>query len=156
MLSPLELKRVVLETLEIHASQKWEPSAATTTSEDYVFGLDAVEVLQREDTLDFRITLGFRLRAVKDAVCRFEKVRVRLVGYFSLPTGTDESLVNTLVPLNCLAIMFGIARGIVGQATGFVPGGPLLLPPVNFVDEMQKQERRRSRAAARAAAMRDT
>lgn len=144
MLSPLELKRAMLEALEIRPSRTHDSSAERT--EDYRVQL-TTEILEKPDSLDYRVTVDFRLSPRKDAVCRFERVEVRLVGFFSLPPDTDERLVRTLIPLSCFSILYGIARGVVAQATGMVARGPLLLPPVNFVEYWEKQKRKQARQA---------
>lgn len=146
MHSLLNLKHVCLEALEIRAAETVPPRGQAT--EDYSLRLEPL-VEQKEGALDYRVFLGCRLRRKKDAICRYERVEFRLTGYFSLPLNTEESLVNQLIPLNCLAILYGIGRGIVAQATGLVPGGPLLIPPVNLVEEMAKQERRQARLEAK-------
>ena len=69
---------------------------------------------------------------------RFAEVTVSLFGKFDLSPDVPEELRKQLVPYNCLAILHGIARGLVMSATGTFAGGPFLLPVFNYramVDE---------------------
>lgn len=144
MLSPLELKNTRLERLDIRVNTDW--SFAKDRQENYKVDLDT-DVQPGESPNSFFVAVGFKLSAEKDCVCRFQRIEIRLSALFTLPPDTDEKLVKTLVPLNCYAILYGIARGIVGQSTGFVEGGPLVLPAVNFQAATQKRKRARSAKA---------
>lgn len=144
MLSPLELKRTFLEALEIRPGPVRDPSVQIT--EDYKVQL-TTEVMQKPDSRDYRVTVDFRLSPKKDAVCRFDRLEIRLAGYFSLPADTEEELVTRLIPLNCFVILYGIARGIVAQATGMVAKGSFMLPAVNFIEYYGKQKRKEARQA---------
>ena len=144
MLSPLELKRTFLEVLEIRPNPARDPSVEIT--EDYKVQL-TTEVLEKPDSHDYRVSIDFRLSPQKDAVCRFDRLEVKLAGFFSLPKDTEEELIGRLIPLNCLVILYGIARGIVAQATGMVARGPFMLPPVNFIEYWEKQKRKENRKA---------
>lgn len=89
---------------------------------------------------DFRVSLGVVFTPKEGEACRFDVIRVELVGLFHLPDDFDEEMVQRLVPLNCLAILYGIARGVVAQSTGMMPGGAFMLPPVNFVEAVKQKK----------------
>ena len=67
---------------------------------------------------------------------------------FELPADTSDETISQLVPMNCLAILHGFARGVVAQVTGLNDGGPFLLPTVNFVEALQKKSRKKKAAVS--------
>ena len=133
MFSPLEPKKIWIEEIHVRLADEFEKSS----SEDYRVEVN-MEVKRKPDAVAFRIALGMTLDRAPDCECRYERIAVRTVGVFDLPEDTPEDLVNKLVPLNCLAILHGFARGVVAQITGLNPGGPFLLPAVNFVETLEK------------------
>lgn len=145
MLSPLELRQVRLEKLEIRVSSTWGLKPLADEMCRYNCYVEPA-VRKRRGHWDFRVSLDVAFMPLEGETCRFDLIGVRLVGLFHLPDDTEESLVKTLVPLNCLAILYGIARGAVAQATGMVPGGPMILPPVNFVEVLKQRKRRKPKA----------
>lgn len=63
---------------------------------------------------------------------RFKHVGVTVWGIFSCSPDVDADRRNQLMQYNTVAILHGIARGIIASATGSCPGGPFLLPVVNY------------------------
>ncbi len=63
---------------------------------------------------------------------QFECVSIVIDGFFSFDKGTGEDTIKKYVPVLCLVNLYGIARGIVSQATGVCEGGPFLLPLVDM------------------------
>lgn len=145
MLAQLELRQAHLKAVEVRVSSAWDTTPAPEDLCRYDHQLE-IEVRKRRGHWDFRVGLDVTFAPRKGETCRFDLLHVGLVGLFHLPDDVDESLVSTLVPLNCLAILYGIARGVVAQATGMVPGGPFMLPPVNFVEFMKKRRSRKRTA----------
>lgn len=56
-----------------------------------------------------------------------------IVGYFTFLPGTSDDVMIRMVHLNGSSMLYGIARGFVGQATGAARHGQFLLPAVNFI-----------------------
>jgi preprotein translocase subunit SecB len=67
------------------------------------------------------------------------KVAVSLSGKFSVDSGASPEMRQKLVPFNCVAILHGVARGIVAAASGTCPCGPIILPAVNYVAIINKK-----------------
>ena len=95
---------------------------------------------KNEDALTFKVHLIFHMAPADEAVCRYDKINFEVVGIFDLPDDTDMSVVQQLVPANCLAMLHGFARGVIAQITGLNPGGPIMLPSVNFVEVLDKEQ----------------
>jgi preprotein translocase subunit SecB len=136
--SPLEMRDCVVQILDIRHNSEYD--IHSEAKDCYAIKVN-VDVRQKPQENDYRIRMGIVLRPEKDAVCRFQRISVELEGLFFLPLDTDENLVKQLVPLNCFAILYGIARGVVGQASGMMAGGPYMLPPYNFVELMKRKSR---------------
>jgi preprotein translocase subunit SecB len=49
-----------------------------------------------------------------------------------------------MIGLNGLSILYGVARGVVAQATANCPHGKFILPSVNFI-ELMKSKAKESR-----------
>ena len=69
----------------------------------------------------------------------FDEVSVVVSGQFSFTEEATEEQKARMFPLNAVSVLFGIARGIVAQATGMCPRGTFLLPPVNVVEAAKRK-----------------
>ena len=67
------------------------------------------------------------------------KYRCELFGTFSIDPVIGEEKINKLLPLNPVAILYGIARGFLGPIISRGPVGDYFLPTVNFY-EVQKRK----------------
>ena len=101
-----------------------------------------VSTRKKRDAMSFKVGLALTLKSVQGSPCRYKKLHIHLVGVFDLPEDTQEELVRQLMPLNCLAILHGFGRGVLAQVTGLNPGGPVILPAVNFVEVLKSQQER--------------
>jgi hypothetical protein len=65
-------------------------------------------------------------------ITRFSHIGITLYGIFSLDPKASDEIKDQLTQYNSVAILHGIARGVVVSATGSCPGGPFLLPVLNY------------------------
>lgn len=100
---------------------------------------------KKKDALSYRVSLDLTLNPMEGCACRYERIEVRASGLFDLPADAPLDLVQKIVPLNCWAILHGFLRGIVAQLTGLNPGGPVILPAVNFVQVAKDHKKAASR-----------
>ena len=147
MLSPLELRQANLLCLDVQVSPSWDLKPVVDDPQKYEHTVD-VDVRKRRNHWDFRVSLDVTFTPKPDETCRMGRIHIAVVGLFHLPDETDEALVEKLVPLNCYAILYGIARGVVAQATGMVPGGPFMIPAVNFVETLKQKKKRKPKEPA--------
>ncbi len=129
VLSPLQLECCTLHRLLIEAdpSVHSEPEGG----QNYKVGL-AVDGAADEKGRRHKVTLSFRLERPEDRPDQpLKRVEVDLEGLFALPDDAPQEMVDALVPGNCVAMLYGVMRGIVAQATGVTGPGPLWLPSVN-------------------------
>lgn len=75
-----------------------------------------------------------------------------IVGYFFFVDGTSDETKARMLNLNGASILYGIARGFVGQATGASRHGQFVLPAVNFVELLRQREEATPHEAPTAAA----
>jgi len=80
----------------------------------------------------FWVRMELKLNWPNNKRSRFQKIDIGLDGFFSFPDDCTEEQVNQYVPLLCLTCLYGIARGIISQATGLCPGGAFTLPLVDM------------------------
>ncbi len=152
MLAQLEPKRIWLESIDLRLS-------ATPPGSEESYGISvSTSLRKKKDELSFLIKLGVKMSPASGCKCRYDSIEIGTAGVFEMPADTSEEVVKQFVPLNCLAILHGFARGILAQLTGLNPGGPLLLPAVDFVEvrksasqEEPKAPKRRRVASAKPA-----
>ena len=61
-------------------------------------------------------------------------VFLKISGFFGFAKGTDEETMQKMISLNAPVMLYGVARGVVAQATANGPYGKFVLPAVNFVE----------------------
>ena len=131
MLSPMQLEKtwlqeMAVETIDIDEVQPDE-------SPSYQFHELDFDILKNTDEPAFRVKLILEIRGVTDGTySAFKRVRIVLWGQFLFAPDASQELMDTLVPLNQLSILYGVARGIVAVCTGTSPAGSFTLPTVNF------------------------
>lgn len=103
------------------------------------YGLDKVEFdfLSREDdpTLT-RFLLDVEARPTKGN-CAYRRVKVKVDGIFKLDDEASDQ-VKDILPMAPLSILYGMARGIVANASSLGPR-PYLLPSVNFFEVVKQK-----------------
>ena len=135
MLSPLKLYDLALEHLTI--SRGKPPTRGTKLPEEIGYSIKAdygLKKLRRTGGRPrYSVSLEFQLEAQEED--QFAPVKVVLAGVtgtFSFAADTQRELLEQLVPANCLAILYGILRGIVIQATSGCSGGCFILPSLSI------------------------
>lgn len=138
MLSPLSPSIIWLDEIDIRYS-----NLTGANDDKYDIEVDT-GVSKRKDELSFRVSLEIRMFPANKSHTRYELIKAKVTGIFDFPPDTDVELVKKLVPLNCFAILHGYLRGILAQITGLNPGGPVMLPAVNFFAVMEQQRAKKT------------
>lgn len=129
---PLDIQRYHVEELVFRALPEYDASRKTSSAIDVDFTVQQDEVLTR----DYRITM--RIQLATSGYTAEENapytVDMKILGYFTFADGTNDEVSRKMIYINGPAILFGIARGIAGQATGASKHGQFVLPTVNFVE----------------------
>ena len=69
---------------------------------------------------------------------------ISLTGLFKFLEETDEDTIAKMIHLNGLSILYGIARGIVSQATSTCTYGKYILPTINFIEVIKRQSTKKA------------
>ncbi|HUP61399.1 MAG TPA: protein-export chaperone SecB [Thermoanaerobaculia bacterium] len=85
-----------------------------------------------EDSLRFQIAMSINIEHAEDRNEPYS-LELELYGFFRFKPDTSKDIVNKMLFSNAAPILYGIARGYVGQATATAMHGPLMLPSYNFV-----------------------
>lgn len=129
---PLDIQRYHVEELIFRALREYDPSRKTSSVIDVNFDVQQDEEIAQ----DYR--LGMRIRLAANGYTAEENapyaVDLTIVGYFTLAEGIADDVRHRMIFLNAPSILFGIARGLAGQATGASKHGQFVLPTVNFVE----------------------
>lgn len=137
-LAKLQLVNHRLISFHIEVNEK---SIEKSEQESYNFDFD-FDIYQAEKNMLFKIPLEIILKASDGCdFCRLNSLLVKLEGIFSLPEGMEPSEIKRYVPFNCLAMLYGVARSIVSNITANNPGGPFVLPMMNFSIHCKEESR---------------
>lgn len=83
----------------------------------------------------FMITMMIELNKSKKAFANNAYyVYLKINGFFAFTKEADEVTMQKMISLNGLVMLYGIARGVVAQATANGAHGKFVLPAVNFVE----------------------
>ncbi|MCD4786581.1 MAG: protein-export chaperone SecB [Candidatus Eremiobacteraeota bacterium] len=135
MLSYLQLKDFRLYHILIDANRDF------ISGRECIYEIDAdFNVQKAENKLLFKVPFYFSLKTKKNRkYSNIKKIEVGIEGIFELSSDTPEDIAKRLVPYNCLAILYGIARGMIADTTGSMPGGKFILPAINLVELINRQ-----------------
>lgn len=138
--SPLQLERYRLEKLVVDFSDKWLQAEDSEPDDPRAYEVRTdFNIYEPEDEM-FLVRLSVESRPESDSPTRrFNEVSVVVWGMFSLTPGTDEETRQQVIPYNCVAILHGLARGVITSATGACLGGPFLLPTVNYLEVIKQK-----------------
>jgi preprotein translocase subunit SecB len=100
---------------------------------------NSVGIKRKGKEPQFMIRMRLELNRKKEDFERAQYyVYLDISGFFGFAEGTEEETIRKMIGLNGPAILYGIACGVVAQATANCRYGKLVLPVVNFVEAMSK------------------
>jgi preprotein translocase subunit SecB len=129
---PLDIQRYHVEELVFRALREYDPSQKTASAIDVDFDVQQDEASTRDYRISMRIQLAANGYTAEENAPY--TVDMTIIGYFTFAEGTTEDVSQKMIYINGPAILFGIARGITGQATGASRHGQFVLPTVNFIE----------------------
>jgi preprotein translocase subunit SecB len=95
----------------------------------------------RKDEADPRFLVKFRVELGEGDAQLPYHIRLLLFASFDASNDANQTLIDQLVATNAAPILYGIARGIVGQTTAQAVHGRFVLPTVNFIELMNEKVR---------------
>ncbi len=134
-LAKLQLDRYRLSSLKVKFNEAWLTREREPHEEQYDVqpDFDVFNAADQRPMLRLTVTCS---GAVQEgpAACRFIEIEATVWGVFSLAHDVNEEERWSLILFNGLAMLHGIARGVLISATGGCVGGPFILPAVNYAD----------------------
>ena len=138
----LQLERFRLQSLHIEYNRDWlaRETVGPDQMEDYAIEPE-FRIFQRSEDDDGQcgadqvmVALSLHGAPVDEShATRFEQIHIEVWGLFSLSEDTPPEQIDQLRLWNAVAILHGIARGQIMQATGTCADGPFVLPSLNYV-----------------------
>ena len=138
MLSLLRLNAIRLDHLILRSRSD---APAPGGEQTYSFVLTHRNVEPGDPEVEHALQLRIRLRpdAPGDSPPAIQDMDVSLTGYFSFAERASEENRAKIYPLTAVAMLFGVARGIVAQATALFPTGTFMLPPLDVTSAAKKK-----------------
>jgi preprotein translocase subunit SecB len=131
MQAQLNIDDYVVEELTIRGNPAYQKTAKEREAQiDITFS-----VKRKGKNPLYLITMAIELNKSKKAFTdNAYYVYLKINGFFSFPKGVSEETMQKMIGLNGVVMLFGIARGMVAQATANGAHGKFVLPAVNFVE----------------------
>jgi len=128
------LEEIAVEAIGIDDVQRDQPQSYQLHELDF-------DILKNAEHPAFRVKLTVEIRGANDgAYSAFRRVRIVLWGEFLFPLDATQEVIDSLIPLNPLSILYGVARGIVAASTGTSPAGNFTLPVVDFIQVLEAKQ----------------
>jgi preprotein translocase subunit SecB len=140
--TPLDIESYYVRELHLKTNLDFDDDKPATGELD----VDYDVLLHPDDPLRFQVGLSVAVGFDEQRTNEPYSLLVVIHGFFRFMEGTDDETKSRMMFSNAVPIMYGIARGCVGQATGTGFYGPLMLPPFNFVKLAQDKAQRESDA----------
>jgi preprotein translocase subunit SecB len=141
MISSLQLNNYFIEELSVRGNPAYEPMGADRNAGQISCTVDMAKGIGDDDgNYRIGITVMVRPASSRPALDPYE-INLRVVGFFNFlpaPDMTPEDK-DRMATLNGSSILYGLARGLVAQATGVGEFGKYLLPGVNFIELLRNK-----------------
>ena len=136
----LDIYAYYVRAFTLRALDEYDPDRESSGVMDIDYNIGR----QQENPKDYRIVMQIDL--AKDGYTSAENspysIATIIVGHFVFAEDAPEDEMQRMIHLNGLSILFGIARGFVGQATGASLHGQFVLPTVDFVQLVNERAER--------------
>lgn len=147
--TPLDIENYFVRALHFVANENYAEDGDTPSGE---IAVDYIVFTHPEDSLRFQVAMSIDIATSEATKNEPYSLHLDLYGFFRFKLDTEEEIVQKMLFSNAVPMLFGIARGCVGQATATAFNGPLMLPPYNFVElakrKAEADKERRELAAA--------
>lgn len=143
MQAQLNLNDYYINELSFVANRDHIPSEALCGTIDLDFDIKR----NSDNPLDFMIYLRVDVNPREED---FEKCDYRihlcLSGFFSFEKGTAEDTISNMIATNGLSMLYGVARGMVANATAMSWHGKFVLPSLNLIEIIKRKSEVESKA----------
>lgn len=137
MQSLLNIDEYFVEELRVRANPEYKKAAKDETGE-----INATVSLKRKGNEPaFMISMRIEINKSKKTFSSSPYyILLDITGFFTFQEGTDEETIKKMIGLNGPVLLYGIARGLVGQATANFRNGKFILPTLNLVEVLKNQQ----------------
>jgi preprotein translocase subunit SecB len=142
MLPLINVNNFLLHSVSLSPNDNFRPADAVKCQVETGFRADRDPTHDRR--FGIRLSLRYHADRMTDANLPYH-LRIMLEGYFECPFAFEGQVPKTVI-LNSLMILYGIARGIVGQTTASAVNGRFVLPSLAFDDLVNRAESSPNRA----------
>jgi preprotein translocase subunit SecB len=136
--SPLQLEIDSYYVREIHLATNTEYDPEQASTGELVVDFEVAP--HPEEPYRFQVAMSVGV-SLDEERTNNEPYSLHLVlnGYFSFKPDTTAETMHKMMFSNAVPIVYGIARGCVGQVTASAFNGPLMLPAYNFVAHAERK-----------------
>lgn len=119
---------------------KANPKPPNVREKQSVIGVDFDIKSKHGDPLSYAIFMTLSVNGKDEELENAEyRIALRIAGYFHFEKETPKEMIGKLIAPNGLAMLYGVARGVVAQATANGRHGKFVLPSLNFIEIIQKK-----------------
>ena len=127
----LDINDYIVEELTIRGNDAFQKAAKVQEGQIDI----SFNVKRKGKEPLFMISMAIELNKSKQVFAsNAYYVYLKINGFFSFPKDTPEETMQKMIGLNGTVMLFGVARGVVAQATANGAHGKFVLPAVNFVE----------------------
>lgn len=130
---PLSIDNYFVDELYVRALQNDKPAAPQCGDVGISF-----DIMKNQEAPMYWIMMTIVMGADEKSKLPYH-IKLVLSGFYHFPDDLDQETTGKYLSSNALVILYGIARGIIGQATATSRYGKCVLPAVNFVEIVQKK-----------------
>ena len=138
MLSLLRLNAVRLDRLVLR-SRSDAPAAGAEQTYSFILSHRDVSVGTSGAEHAMQLRVWLRPDMPSESPPAIDEMDVLLTGYFTFAERASKENRARIYPLTAVAMLFGVARGIVAQTTGLFPTGTFMLPPLDVTGAAKKK-----------------
>lgn len=136
MQAQLNLNDYYLDELSFVVNREHVPSATLCGTIDLDFDISR----NSDNPLDFMISLMVDINPREEDFQKCDyRIHLKLTGFFSFADGTKEETISSMIAPNGLSMLYGVARGVVADATAISWHGKFVLPSMNLVEIIKQK-----------------
>ena len=150
MISLMRLDRFWLEEMILETALE-----DNSETDEYTYDIKEIDFDVKKNRQSSALRVRLLVEIIADENPRIygvKRLRVALWGQFSFAENAEEDFIQQVTPENQLAILYGLARGLVANLTGATAAGTFLLPSVDFHAITAEKVRRMQQKASLAPA----
>jgi preprotein translocase subunit SecB len=139
----LQLDNYWVEHIEVKATTE---AVERLSSHDAVLPRVSCDVFQSLEDAAYKVDLRLLVSPRLAARGLPYELRLHLCGVFSFEPDTPQEKQEYIIHMSGPAMLYGIARGIIAQATALGPHGKYTLPSINFIELMEREAKKAKKA----------